>query len=82
MRGFLRYKIEGDKSMRLFYIVLEIVWVVLGVVCLGMAIYLQRRGYSQPMFYILSAIAFGMAIFRFMTRRRRERGEGRQRLGR
>lgn len=62
--------------MRVFYIILEIIWAALGVFCLGMAIYLQKRGYSQPMFYVLAAIALGMAVFRFTTRRRRERGEG------
>lgn len=68
--------------MRVFYIILEIIWAVLGVICLGMAIYLHKRGYSQPMFYVLSAVAFGMAIFRFTSRRRRERGAGRARHGR
>ncbi len=64
-------------KMRVFYIVLEIVWAALGLFCLGMAIYLQKRGYSQPMFYLLAAIAFGMAAFRFTARRKREQANRR-----
>lgn len=67
-----------NSKMRIFYIVLEIVWAALGVSCLVMAMYLRSRGYSQPMFYVLAAIAFGMAIFRFTVRRRREKSGGRR----
>ena len=69
-----------NSRMRDFYIALEIIWALLGAFCLGMAIYLQHRGYSQPMFYLLAAIAFGMALFRFLMRRKRERENRRPRV--
>ena len=69
-----------NSRMRVFYIALEIIWALLGAFCLGMAIYLQQRGCSQPMFYLLAAIAFGMALFRFLMRRKRERENRRPRV--
>ena len=69
-----------NSRMRVFYIALEIIWALLGAFCLGMAIYLQHRGYSQPMFYLLAAIACGMALFRFLMRRKRERENRRPRV--
>ena len=59
--------------MRIFQIVLEIIWVLLGLFCIFLGVRTLGAGGRVPAtFFVLSAIAFGMAIFRHMSRRRQE----------
>ena len=64
--------------MRLFQIVLEIIWCLLGAVCLYLGFTrLTAPGRVSLIFFILAAIAFLMAFFRNYTRRKREQREKR-----
>lgn len=60
--------------MRTFQIILEIIWFILGIVCVYLGIRtLSFPGNNSTVFFILSVIAFGMGSYRFFMRRRRER---------
>jgi hypothetical protein len=64
--------------MRNFQIALEIIWCVLGLVCL----YLGIARWSAPgrislMFFLLAGLAFIMAFIRNSARRKREKREQR-----
>lgn len=60
--------------MRLFQIILEITWLILGVCCVYLGVRtLSAPGNASVVFFVLAAIAFGMGAFRFLSRRRRER---------
>ena len=59
--------------MRLFQIILEITWLILGVCCVYLGVRtLSAPGNASVVFFVLAAIAFGMGAFRFLSRRRRE----------
>ena len=60
--------------MRLFQIIIEITWLILGICCVYLGVRtLSAPGNSSVVFFVLAAVAFGMGAFRFLSRRRRER---------
>lgn len=60
--------------MRLFQIIIEVTWLILGVCCVYLGVRtLSAPGNASVVFFVLAAVAFGMGAFRFLSRRRRER---------
>lgn len=63
------------RTLNIFNRVLNVIWCVLGLMCLGLGIYYHVKGFPEVMFYILAAVAFAMLALRiYMQRRRRQQG--------
>lgn len=62
--------------MRIFQIVLEIIWIMMGGLCLYLGVKnISLAGNSAFLFFILSLVAFAMGAYRFFSRRKRERAQ-------
>lgn len=61
-------------TMRTFQIILEVIWILLGFVCIYLGVRTRGiEGSNSNIFFLLAAIAFGMGIFRIISRRNREK---------
>ncbi len=66
---------------KIFKIVVEVLWLVMGAFCLGAGIYYQTKYDEVPnvwIFYAMAIISVGMFIMRFMQRRNEEKREKRR----
>lgn len=61
---------------KIFRIIIEILWLVMAIFCLGAGIYYQIKigGVSNVwIFYAMAVISAGMFVMRFMQRRNEDR---------